>query len=147
MSSHYIPLKIKTSKTVEKTLSETSPNVIGEGTYGCVHRPSLRCKNKPKMNYKDKISKLGDEKEITSELNEYKLIHGIDKFAFFYPGKPDGCSPENDPPTLEAINKCKDFESSKIEKYKLLVMRDGGEDLENFAKNEKMRVPSKIERF
>ena len=32
-------------------------NVIGEGTYGCVHKPSLKCKNKPGLDYKNKVSK------------------------------------------------------------------------------------------
>ena len=30
----------------------STPKVIGEGTYGCVHKPSLKCKNKPKINNK-----------------------------------------------------------------------------------------------
>ena len=31
------------------------PNVIGEGAFGCVHKPSLTCSNK-RISYKNKIS-------------------------------------------------------------------------------------------
>ena len=37
-------------------------NVIGEGGFGCVHRPSLKCKpeikTKTKINYNNKTSKV-----------------------------------------------------------------------------------------
>ena len=29
----------------------TQASVIGEGTYGCIHKPSLRCKGNKKLNY------------------------------------------------------------------------------------------------
>ena len=35
--------------------------VIGEGTYGCVHKPSLKCETTQQdINYDNKISKLLD---------------------------------------------------------------------------------------
>ena len=48
-------------------------NVIGEGTYGCVHKPSLKCKKK-RINYDNKISKVMKTKEANIELKEYKNI-------------------------------------------------------------------------
>ena len=134
---YYTPLKIKTTKEGSRSLIETPPEVIGEGTYGCVHRPSLRCdkgKGTSKINYKGKISKLGTKKTINAEIAEYKTIDQVDKSAFFYPGTPNICRPMKDEPTLEAIDKCSDFESKKVDKYKLLIMNDGGENLEDFAK-------------
>ena len=132
---YYAPLKIKTTKEGTRTLIEKPPAVIGEGTYGCVHRPSLRCGNKAKINYDGKISKLGKKKHINEEIAEYATIARVDKTNFFYPGKPNSCPPMRDEPTLEAINECRDFKSKDIAKYKLLVMKDGGENLDDFAKS------------
>ena len=47
--------------------------VIGEGSYGCVHRPSLTCKDK-KIDYKNKISKLMTQKHLNTEIAEYDRI-------------------------------------------------------------------------
>ena len=132
---YYAPLKIKTTKEGTRTLIEKPPAVIGEGTYGCVHRPSLRCGNKAKINYDGKISKLGKKKHINEEIAEYATIARVDKTNFFYPGKPNSCPPMRDEPTLEAINECRDFKSKDIAKYKLLVMKDGGENLDDYAKS------------
>lgn len=136
----YAPLKIKKTKEGTRTLIETPPSVIGEGTYGCVHRPSLRCANKLNIDYKGKISKLGKKKNINEEIAEYKTIDRVDKRENFYPGKPVNCAPTNDAPTLAAIDKCRDFNSQNVAKYKLLIMKDGGENLEDFAK----KINSKI---
>ena len=38
-------------------MSLSVSNVVGEGTYGCVHKPSLRC-DKLNVDYKEKVSKL-----------------------------------------------------------------------------------------
>lgn len=160
MSKHYYgPLKIKTTKKAitEEThtpmLIETPPEVVGEGTYGCVHRPSLRCENKEDIDYSGKISKLGKKRHINEEIAEYDTIANIDKTNFFYTGKPDSCRPMRDPPTLAAIDKCRDFKAKKIAKYKLLVMKDGGENLEDYVNSflsRRMETPmarNKIEKF
>ena len=66
--------------------------VIGEGAAGCVHKPSLECKNK-KIDYKNKVSKLMDIDNANDELDEYKLISKLDKNKDFYLGKPLSCLP------------------------------------------------------
>ena len=38
-------------------MKKNIPEVIGEGSYGCVHRPSLEC-NRENINYKNKVSKI-----------------------------------------------------------------------------------------
>ena len=44
---------------------------IGEGTYGCVHKPSLKCEdNKIISNYNDKISKIMKNKHAQIEMKE-----------------------------------------------------------------------------
>ena len=52
--------------------------IIGEGTYGCVHKPSLKCTRK-KQKYDNKVSKLMLHKDANEELEENILISKIDK--------------------------------------------------------------------
>ena len=63
--------------------------VIGEGSYGCVHRPSLQC-TKKKVG-KNKISKLMTRKHLNKELKSsqplidfllYLLFFGLQKLGF-----------------------------------------------------------------
>jgi serine/threonine protein kinase len=112
---------------------EAIPDVVGEGTYGCVHRPSLHC-DKKKMDYTNKLSKIGTKKNINEELAEYKTIQRVDKKHDFFTGSPNSCLPSIDSVTLDAVDKCKDFEAEKIKQYKLLIMKDGGQNLEDFSK-------------
>jgi serine/threonine protein kinase len=127
------------------------PNVIGEGTYGCVHKPSLKCKSK-KVDYTNKVSKLMTKKHATIEMGEYKKIQQVDKSNKFYLGNPVSCVPENDDSAKQAVNMCARFKGNSIKDYNLLIMNDGGNNLEQYA-NKMTRLPKtdenidKIERF
>ena len=117
------------------------PEVLGEGTYGCIHKPSLKCKNK-KINYKDKVSKFMNKIKANEEMKEYKSINKVDKNQEFYTGNPIKCKLEKSPIIDSAIRKCQIFDSNKyFDDYSLLIMNDGGLDLEKFAK--KMHNKSK----
>lgn len=107
--------------------------VIGEGTYGCVHKPSLKCKYKKNIDYDGKISKIMDKQEASNELLEYKKIKKADKHKDFYLGKPTECNPKKTKKSMKAIDKCSDFEGKNIDDYKLLIMNDGGLSLEKFG--------------
>lgn len=109
---------------------------IGEGTYGCVHKPSLKCQKKPPdlPNYKNKISKLMESKEAKDEWKEFQNIKRIDPNDNFHSGTPVYCSPSNIPANIIAAKKCniRDIKRSipNIKKrLALLVMEDGGKDL------------------
>jgi len=128
-----------------------SANVIGEGTYGCVHKPSLKCKSK-KVDYTNKVSKLMTKKNSRTEMGEYKKIQNIDKSNKFYLGNPVSCVPNNDDFAKQAINKCSGFKSNNMKDYNLLIMNDGGENLKQYA--DRMRflpktpeIIEKIEKF
>ena len=116
-----------------------NPKFLAEGAYGCVHRPSLRCSETIKIDYKNKISKIMSEVETMSELKEYVLIEGADKKSEFYLGKPETCDFEKSKINIPAVKKCKNRENilDVNNKFKLLIMPDGGDNLEVFAK--KMR--------
>ena len=64
-------------------MSKNEPVVIGEGSYGCVHRPSLEC-NKGKINYKNKVSKVLEKIDAKQELKEHNVIKKLDPDENFY---------------------------------------------------------------
>jgi len=140
-------------------------SVIGEGSYGCVHKPQLEC-NKSKKQLKMKkdkyISKFMFTKDAVSELSEYTTIGNIDKEKKFYLGKPLKCKPKQSKYNIKSAKKCdlykksnsksnlKSVNSTKkmknknsknkskknlFSKYSLLIIPDGGQDISKFIKS------------
>ena len=109
-------------------------DVIGEGTYGCAHRPPMKCQNEPPRNKND-ISKLMTSVNAMKELKEFALIDAADKRKQFYLGKPSKCAPDRILSNIRSISKCPSgkFDPAKIDDYSLLVMAYGGQDLEQFG--------------
>jgi serine/threonine protein kinase len=120
---------------------EKSSEVIGEGAYGCVFKPSLPCDGKT-MSYKGKLSKWMLTKEALAEMAEYTIISKADKRADFYTGRPTRCTLKQTPASIRAIKNCKLYdEKLKIKSAKqideetsLLIIGDGGEDLEKWIR-------------
>ena len=117
--------------------------VVGEGAYGCVHKPQLLCRRQTKRN-PNKISKLMTTAHATTELGEYKTIDNIDKKKELYLGKPTICKPDLKLETMTDIRNCKTIgpavlrsfaDPSTMDDYSLLIMEDGGMDLEKYAKS------------
>lgn len=112
-------------------------NFVGEGSYGCVHRPSLQCKNR-KMSYKKKVSKTMTTRNALQEMDEYNIIASADRKKEFYLGKPIKCIPKDSMKNLKQLEKCKilqkHLKTSNIKKLSLLVMDDGGPELKTFSK-------------
>jgi len=108
--------------------------VIGEGTYGCIHKPSLKCKNK-NIKYNKKISKILLKKNAEKEMNEYNLLKNIDKKHNYYLGNPIVCEPAENEYNFKSIEKCEKFNESinDINDNNLIIMNDGGINLETFA--------------
>jgi serine/threonine protein kinase len=114
----------------------SSPEVIGQGSYGCVHGPSLTCNNKPKINYSNTVSKTIHKSDAAKEMREYKGISNADQDEDFYLGKPVLCDIQDIPRNTEAIKKCQIADSvlRNLANYKLIIMKDGGENLETYSK-------------
>lgn len=110
---------------------------VAEGTYGCVYRPPIKCKNGIKYPV-GKISKLMTRRAAKNEEREYKLIKKADKTQKYYPGPPIRCDPDPaDAKNEMTRGKCKLFEKDpKINKYNLLIYNDGGHDLKQFIEHE-----------
>jgi serine/threonine protein kinase len=104
--------------------------VIGHGTYGCIYRPPIKCskKNKIKINYTNKISKLLTSKNAQKEYDEYSRVSNVDKTNEYHLGKPVLC--EADPEDLKAkttAHECKKYETNKRdEAFRLLISDYGG---------------------
>ena len=115
-------------------------DVIGQGSYGCVHKKPIKCEDPNiKIDYRDKISKLMKTKYADSEMSEYALIENVDPKHRFHMDPPIKCSPNKSKLAFEAIDKCDDFNHMDIDKYKLLIMPDGGVNLNDYAKSKVSR--------
>ena len=135
-------------------------NVIGEGSYGCVHKPSLKCKETKikgkRIDYSNQVSKVLINKEATKEMSEYVLIKNIDKNNDFYLGEPIHCKVNNtDDYNKRSIQKCKngvEIQKGMSKDYSLIIMKDGGLNLADYSeKVEKLSVTpenkEKMEKF
>jgi len=110
--------------------------VIGEGGYGCVHKPSIHCKTSPKpgFDYKSYVSKIMKTSNAKRELSEFVIIGKIDPTNEYHLGKPILCKPNLDETDVKNdIKKCKHIKLENIEekpeKYSLLLLKYGGVDL------------------
>uniref|UniRef100_A0A6C0JJX1 Protein kinase domain-containing protein n=1 Tax=viral metagenome TaxID=1070528 RepID=A0A6C0JJX1_9ZZZZ len=112
--------------------------IFGEGTYGCVHKPSLKCKDSPEINYENKVSKILKASDAKTELKEYKNMKKADKNNEFYLGEPEECAVDNKNIfNLKSIQKCKIgsdvLKKLNNESYKLLIMENGGLNIEKYT--------------
>ena len=124
----------KTYKTyrTHKHHKTHKPLKIGEGAYGCVYRPSLKCKNKKNVTYKNKVSKIMEQKKAIQEYNKMKFlekIKGKKKFKFIQK-HPIICQPLINKKNSYVIKKCEVFDK---EKYNLLIFKDHPEYLHHYT--------------
>ena len=121
--------------------------VIGEGSYGCVHKPSLECKDTASnITYKNKISKILMKEDAMKEMDEYDIISKYDKKNHFFLGKPSNCDVKTTTQNIKAIQDCEDgkYFIENIDNTQLLIMNYGGENLEIISKNfKKMKKTTK----
>jgi serine/threonine protein kinase len=115
----------------------SEPHVLGEGTYGCVHAPPMKCKDQDKLVNTDIASKIMTTKEAKKELGEYVLIGNADKKEEYYLGKPKHCIADWTESNVHALRKChgkwiKLFKMREQE-YSLLLMKNGGVNIIDFA--------------
>jgi len=115
--------------------------VIGEGSFGCVHDPSLHCEHLPKPNfdYKDYVSKLMKTKRAEEELAEFVNFHKYDPKDEYHLGTPIMCKPNlGEQGVSSDVSKCKRLSADVAinpDHYDLLVMKYGGPDLKIFCKD------------
>jgi len=54
--------------------STSKPMLIGEGTYGCVFRPAIKCDGAPNIGIDQKVSKVLKNDEAKSEYDESWIL-------------------------------------------------------------------------
>lgn len=119
-----------------------SRKIIGEGSYGCVHKPSIRCKTPPEpgFNYKNYVSKIMKTKNAKKELEDFLVIQRIDPNSIYHLGEPILCEPDlTEKNVKKDIQKCKRIkltESDEEPELSLLLMKYGGPDLKALCKKE-----------
>ena len=97
------------------------PKKVGEGSYGCVHNPPLKCRNKPYNPDPTKVSKILTKKNANDELKEFKLIQKADKKEDFHLGKPDACFPDDNIDNQNGLQKNNKNQS----KISFMIFRTG----------------------
>lgn len=110
-----------------------SHKILGEGTFGCVIKPSLKCKGKKSAKiYENKVSKVMRDKHAKDELKEMEYIsniNGIEKYAV---NLPIMCKPDiKDSAFNKYVSKCNTYNVSQQylanpKKLSLLLLDDGG---------------------
>ena len=121
---------------------------VGEGTYGCVIKPAIKCSDeqpegydhKQPSTYENKVSKLmhkSDAEEEFKETTDLLNIDGIEDYAIV---KPHLCKPVDNEELGKIIKKCtgqsqlrykvgKEYNLNQISQ---LLVEDGGINLHNF---------------
>ena len=111
-------------------MSDNTSEVIGQGTYGCVHSPPLLCKESSEKDLKN-VSKLLTSSEASKEMKEYVLINNIDQNKDYYLGQPTQCKVSTKKSNKRAIRDCNISEDvfDQYDNYSLLIMKNGGLNL------------------
>ena len=112
--------------------------VIGEGSYGCVHQPSIHCDEyTKKLNYNKYVSKIMMTDDAVKELNEFVIIDKYDSKGEYHLGTPILCKPKLDEEVIEEIKNCEHIDINDLKnnpnEYSLLVQKFGGYDLKQFC--------------
>jgi serine/threonine protein kinase len=116
--------------------SSKKHEVIGEGTYGCVLKPSLPCKNQ-RVAPKHKLSKVMLKKHAIDEYNEMKKIASIPGIDEYIIPMPELCEPVINKTFLRNTAKCenKKLRSHDPRDFRMLIVEDGGIALDHFNRN------------
>ena len=106
---------------------------IGEGTYGCVYKPALRCRGSD-IRPENTVSKLMVASEARKEISEMKRIHEIDPEYHFHLRGPQHCPPNELDPEIDGyLGDCYAVEDEFFADLSILHLEDGGQDVRKFA--------------
>lgn len=118
-----------------------SRKIIGEGAYGCVHKPSIPCKTEPArdFDYTNYVSKFMQDNDAEKELREFVVIGNYDPNNEYHLGTPLKCKPKLTPDIIDDIKNCKHIDKNNLttqpDIYSLLLIKYGGPDLASFCKD------------
>jgi serine/threonine protein kinase len=114
--------------------------LIGTGTYGCVHKPQMECTDDTLNATPGAVSKIMLKLDARKEMREFKHVTGADRELTMHLGTPTLCDVKDTDENKYAIDECNNsgltrttFYKDKLQEYALLVMKDGGQDITGFA--------------
>lgn len=125
--------------------------VIGEGSFGCVLKPSLKCNTPQDIDYAKHVSKFMRIKNAVQEHNEFLQFSKLDVDNEFHLGTPVLCHPDlSKVSTRRDVRKCDAFKkvvgkNADPAKFGLLLMKDGGYDCAQFVKHHLKTNPSQMD--
>lgn len=114
--------------------------IIGTGTYGCVHKPQMECTDDTLNATPGAVSKIMLKLDARKELREFNDVTRADPALTMHLGTPTMCEVKDTDENKYAIDECNNsgvtrttFYPDKLPDYALLVMKDGGQDITVFA--------------
>jgi len=110
--------------------------IIGEGTFGCVTKPSLKCTTPQK--YKHRVSKIMKFSDAQMEMNDMKFLSEIPNIHKYMIRIPTMCKPVLNKELTSAVSSCTNKKvsntySKEKKQLRLLLLDDGGVDLDVFS--------------
>ena len=112
-----------------------SPKFLGSGTYGCAYKPPIQCNDGDQ--HPNAITKLMTSDNANDEIKEYDVIKKVDPEGLFTVSALRVCKPNLSSPDLRSyVDKtCTPTKNKELEKLALIVLEDGGIDLDKMVKN------------
>lgn len=108
--------------------------LLGQGSYGCVFKPSLECKDKKgKKSSTNKITKILTKEHAEKEEYLSAMIRRIPHWKNYFAVSESICVPSNSASTKEKdLDKCEVLEGKSLSDFRLLTMTYAGKELHNF---------------
>ena len=108
--------------------------LLGQGSYGCVFKPALECKDKKdKKSSTNKITKLLKKEDAEKEEYLSAMIRRIPHWKNYFAVSESICVPSNSASTKEKdLDKCEVLEGKPLSNFRLLTMTYAGKELHNF---------------
>ena len=114
------------------------PKILGQGSYGCVIKPSLKCDSKDKsIIYDNKVSKIMMRREAVKEQSEMEAFKNLKEMHKYTVGYPELCKPKNNPKFRKLARECyaegvrENIRFNKGENIHMLLLDDAGVDYKN----------------
>ncbi len=114
------------------------PKILGQGSYGCVIKPSLKCDSKDKsIFYDNKVSKIMMRREAEKEQSEMEAFKNLKEMHKYTVGYPELCKPKKNPQFRKLAKQCyaegvrENIRFNKGENIYMLLLDDAGVDYKN----------------
>jgi serine/threonine protein kinase len=130
--------------------SKKIPELIGEGSYGCVYKPTFKCQNSNiKIDEETELGKIMERKDAIREFEDSVEIANLDPNHQISIEKPKLCKPLLNQETKQALQSCSiankfnDFQKNQLQ---MLVIKNGGIDLSVWLEQIADETPSMSKR-